>query len=436
MITRFAFLVRLSLALGLMLSASCAPAARPPAPQQPAQPAQPGPVSPTQPPASSTVQLRVVFEAMNNMQLLTEAFNRAADVVSIASSTKVSIVFLPMAMATGYCSTIAPFMDQYPDILLLDGASALQVYAAQTFTPAPPELAQGIFEPGLQAFTYQGELLAVPQATRPLMIIYNPKQIGNLPTSISLEQLYQMTEKYPMVIPPHPAIAVAAIQSVLGAKFDEKILQAPDFAEKMMGLNQPVNDFLQNKRIRILDQNEDLPGLIGNKAIAWTISPSEFLRQLSQGKYDGQVDVRPLPTYNGNPGTAAMGVGWAVPASSENTQLAWQVISQLVQDPKVTRAFLENGMLPISERGFQQIQDSTELAQLLPPGDYLPRLKDIAAQSVIWRVPTSVPMSAYNKTILPDGTDLFRKMVKGDLTYSDAFAQWKSLLDNQKLLIP
>jgi hypothetical protein len=453
MFKRGVFVLWLILALVAGVSSSCAatPAPSGVAPIQTTAPGGPAPVP---------VKLRVAIPqmevpdaglaalGMSSMdQPLRDSLNNAAVQIGkdLGLPVELSVEPYPLTMYAGGPICAIPWMvgfDGY-DAVLLDSNSALTAFHDQAFASIPMDLFQGYLstvssEVGNAFSDPRGTLVGVVQATSPGMIIYNPDRMGpdafKLQETVRFEDMLSLTENHPLALPPYPAIAMILLQSAMPDLTFEQMLDPGLYDRIPQGFLMTLDALLArdraNRNIYAADQMEIAQWFYDGK-IDWTMDDSRFLAALKQLKYEGPVAVARLPRGLAQ-GAGAMGVSWVVPAASQNQELAWALIAQVVQEPGASQWALANGMVPASQPGFEQGLTAGFARQLLPPGllagdPKLSAMAGIARDSKMWLLPAGLSAEQYQNLYLT-ANDLFVGLVAGDLTLNDAMKKWQDLL--------
>ena len=294
------------------------------------------------------------------------------------------------------------------DLYLLDSPSALYAFEEHDLDPVPTDILRSAapFELGIRAFTDpNGQVLGLAQATAPLMTIYNPEEIGELPEQLSPEETKELVEEYGVAIPNHSCIGVAAVHSAVGEEFTEDLIfqggyldLAPEYA--------PIVDELSQLNVFAADSDEIVEAFI-NQQVLFVIHNSGFLAKLAEAGYDGPLATTRFPRLN-HQGGSAQSVGWVVSAGSGNAELAWALAEKLTRDPAMLQWGLANGMVPMNQAGLDMLTEDPSLADGLLPRRLFDDfgqggLWNSAAEAVCWRVPTYVPIDLYNAIFLPAG---------------------------------
>lgn len=306
----------------------------------------------------------------------------------------------------------------------------------------------GSIDPGRLAFpleqlaepsrlTFEG--WGIGQATSPLVLIYNPEILGELPETMSAGEVLDIAWSHPLVLPPHKGIIGAMAQSLLGDEFDETSPLRRSFYEKItVMVGERINELVSTGQISSL-HTVDLLNAFAKQEVAWTIHDTMFLRALAAQGYAGPVATARLPVIEKAGGTAMM-VGWGVPAQSRHGDAAWEFIGQLVNDPAVIQWALSNGELPVSEAGMQILLANPQMAESWLPRGLLARdnglaiLLKSAAESRAWRLQPSVPVEVYNRQIVPASSDILRRLFRGEIDYNTGMEEWLKLLEANGLI--
>jgi hypothetical protein len=335
------------------------------------------------------------------------------------------------------CNYIVQMGSGRYDLYMLDSVSALQTFNTANFATVPQELAENlkIFGPGRDAFQdSSGNLLGLAVGTSPMMIVYNPKILGPLPQAPTFSDVVKFSTDHPLVIPPHAGIALAIAQSFLPNSFSLADLKTSIFYKSLTGLGDTIDGLARNGQITTASTRDILAGFMDGR-IAWTVQDVMFLRMLKMKGYDAPLAVARLPQLN-QIGGAAMGVGWAVPADSNNPGLAWDLVARLAGNPSMIQWILASGMVPFYQAGFDQIDPNAPWlpSQLFTDDSLKAVLMDSAAGSTAWRVPADVPADVYNNKILPKSMDLMNRIANGKTSVAAGLEEWQAFLNEQKLL--
>jgi hypothetical protein len=326
------------------------------------------------------------------------------------------------------------------DVYMLESVASQHTMEAAEFSPVNMDAVAPYFDQleqsGKQAFGDRGVALG----TSPLLLIFNPEILGDLPPVMHIDEVFGMARKYPLVLPPHAGIVMAMSQSLLGPEFEETTPLKRSFYDKITTMvGKRIDEVVSTGQVSSLDTPELLRAFAEGE-VAWTIHDVRFLRALAAQGYTGSVATARLPVIEQAGGTAMM-LGWGVPASSEYASLAWQFVGQLVQDPAEIQWALSNGMVPVSGASSDVLLENPGLAKpWLPVGilerdDGLGRLIESGADSQAWHVPVDVPLDLYNERILPVSTDILRRLLRGEIHYAQGLDEWLKLLQEHALLV-
>jgi hypothetical protein len=344
------------------------------------------------------------------------------------------------AFSIDSCNKAAMTSAQGFDVYMLESVTTLYMLEENRIGPVNEDalgFSQDRFvAPSRLAFEDRG----VGQATMPMILIYNPEILGELPEALSAGEVLEIAEQYPLVLPPHKGIIGAMSQSLLGAEFDELSPLRRSFYDQVTAMVGPeIDRLVSTGQITSWDTVDLLRGFV-EQEIAWTIQDTMFLRALVEQGYTGPVATTRLPIIEELGGTAMM-LGWGVPPSSEHPDMAWAFIGELVEDPAVIEWALSNGSLPVSDGGIEVLRQNPQLAEAWLPGDLLARegalerLIESGAESRAWRLHPSIPIEVYNEQIVPVSIDILRRLFRGEIGYKKGMQEWLGLLEENNLLI-
>ena len=404
-------------------------------------------------PAAKPGELRVGIPASRDVDgMLQEAVERAAEELGVP----VGVEFMPAGanMYNSYCKLLW-FTDLSPfDVFFPEAFAALQTADRFGLPTLPDDAARGLspylspenlYQPGNRAFSNADGLFGIAQSTAPLMLICNPERLEELgvdwPQIETIDQFIDLGDQACLAIPPnYGRIGIVLLQSIIGREFSEDLLTSLTLVDHVSEeIDERVTGFLQSTCAFPPDK-VDLFGLFEKfwgGEIAWMVHDSSSLVWLAQNGYEGRVAAMPLPIVN-SPSGLALGRGWVVSPSSPNQELAWELIAKLVKDPAVVQWSLARGMLPISHSGFDLlIKDENSRAllpmSLLDDDPELSGLRELAAQSTLWRVPAYVNPDKYNELLLQESDELVRQVTVGEMAFRDAVGKWAELAQSSIL---
>ena len=428
-----------------LLTSSCQPAAQPlsepqPEPAQPTEALQPIEAEPLEPePVQEEISpflVRVIQYDLMASGDQVALLNEAAERIGSEMGMPIEIDILPLGANPDTCNFAYLIDPNGADIFMQDSICSLHAFETNAYASVPEDLGNNLnfFGAGRVAFSdLSGNLLAAPFGTSPMMIIYNPAILGDLPVTPTVDEIMEVSAAYPLVIPPHGGIAMAVAQSYLTDPFSELNLLDLEFYGNLGGLAETIDQMAANGQIRSASTQEILPGFMSGE-IAWTVHDLMFLRMLKMNGYEGPLAVARMPQIN-RTGGSAMGIAWVVPGDSENQEIAWQVVSRFAEDPQVIQWLISNGFVPFYELGYQKWDEQRDLAEpWLPAGLWANDrnfnvLRENAVESTAWRLPANVPVDTYNERILPMSRDLIANIANGEFQMGQGLQDWTTFLE-------
>ena len=264
-----------------------------------------------------------------------------------------------------------------------------------------------------------GRLLAVPQGTKPVMLIYNRALLkpygydfdaGDL-TNVSWSEMIEIAGKLEgatdversAVILADSSIALAEIESttkgLLKSKFDIYEFLKGGFLElggKAL-VDGTVDKFFQYDTVVSSTAYPDVHKAFADGKVAFVFDTSDFLTGLREQGYQDAVGVGYLPSYGdpaANRGTSAMMLGWMAPDSG-NSDRAIQLATILSQEPNMVELGLKHGYLPTASAAWSTL-DQAKWSDLLSVDEgAVEKLKELAAESTAWQIPKEFSSPEY-----------------------------------------
>jgi ABC-type glycerol-3-phosphate transport system substrate-binding protein len=274
----------------------------------------------------------------------------------------------------------------------------------------------------------------------PLMLIYNPDILGELPPFVSLDDIIDRArEGHQLWLPNHMGIGGATFQALGGDNFTEETSFNSDVVRNFIEYAYKFDVLTQEKLIRLAIEDELLEGF-KSYDLAWTIHDSSFLLTLAMTGYEGGLDVRPFPSIEAGsiPGSSAMSWAWSVPADQPYPEISWQLVRFLATDSGQTRWLLSQGMLPATAAGFNHLWEDPSIAKgylpqaILENPDVLGQLQFIVGMSRPWRVPPKLPENIYQEYVVPTTLELIAGFVDGQQDFESTISKYLENLEQLK----
>ena len=318
------------------------------------------------------------------------------------------------------------------NLFMMSSHTILYISESNTKFKSPPAY---LFEENvIQPFSYQVDaftdpnsqsLLAMPVATMPMMLIYNPDLLGVLPSTISLDYIINSGRNGNQLgLPEHMGIGGAIFQALGGDNFSEEASLDSDFIIQYVDHADKFDTLAQDGLIYMATDDQLIDGFLSGK-LAWTLHDSSFLLRLAQAGYGGGLDVRPFPSIDeqGISGTSAMSWAWSVPAESPYPEISWELANNLATDLGQLQWLLSQGMLPATAAGFDKLLADPYLADgffpkaIIENPKALNQLQFIVEISRPWRIPPQISVDNYQVIVVPTTLDLITWFVNGQLDF-------------------
>jgi len=373
-------------------------------------------------------------------------FDRAQMSQDLADYVIVTQQVPPTSPAAGCLNAVDFLPPDGIDLFMMSSHTIPYISKSDTTFVSPPEYL--VEEDSVRPFPFQVDaftdpnspsILALPIATMPMMLIYNPDLLGVLTPTISLDDVINIGRNgYKLGLPEHMGIGGATFQALGGDNFSEEASLDPEFILQYVK-HADKFDILAQEELIYMATNDQLIEDFISESLAWTLHDSSFLLRLARADYLGNLDVRPFPSIDdqGISGTSAMSWAWSVPAESPYQEISWKLARNLSTDPGQLQWLLSQGMLPATEVGFDQLRIDPNLADGFFPQyfidntEVLDRLQSIVKISKPWRIPPQISPADYNEIVVPTTLELISNFVNRQLNFSETIDTY---LEKLKLL--
>jgi hypothetical protein len=327
-----------------------------------------------------------------------------------------------------------PEMMSY-DLYLLFSQSALYAFGHYQLEPIPDDLLNSVnpLDQVNQAFTNGSQVMAVGQATEPVLLVYNPDITGNLPAKISIDQVLKLAgTATPTGVPVRLAISadssvgLAILETVMSDKVPqghtlEDVVFQGQYMQLLIDAAPTLNQFYGDKNVYSPDNIVDD---FTQSKVGMVLATSDFLAELGRKGYTNPIGVTHVPML-GIQGGSAHSLGWVVPQGRPYTKMVWDLIVKLQARSEIVQWALANGMFPANQTTIKLWLDNPDLSaglMAIPPKDNggVQELSEIAAEATPWHIPNYVNIDIYNNVFLPLGDTLLAKVANKEINVSAA----------------